>query len=89
MPKLHKVKETPEWFRLAGPLSKFFAADTARLFGFSNYKSLWSSVQNGCFPKPDGRCLVKGMGAPQHQKHLWSKALLLEEIKRRNKTHDK
>jgi hypothetical protein len=87
MTPLHKVEELPEWFRLASPRTFFSAIEVAKLFGFKSKAGLFSSIRGGAFPPPDNTGVVM---TPYSLKErvMWSKKTILEEIKRRNKTHD-
>lgn len=87
MTPLHKVEELPEWFRIASPRTFFSAVEVAKLFGFRGKAGLFSSIRNGAFPPPDNTGVVM---TPYHlqERGMWSKKIILEEIKRRNKAHD-
>ena len=88
MTPTHKVEELPEWFRIASPKTFFSSSEVAKLFGFRSKAGLRSSIRSGAFPPPDNTGVVM---TPYHLKEraMWSKKTILEEIKRRNKAHDR
>lgn len=85
--RVKPVVAIPEWLLLASPKAMFNAKEVCALFGFSSSSSLSNSIASGSFPAADGAIFKQANKTNRwvgmSKAHLWSKPVIMAEIKRR------